>query len=337
MKINNNKNQIIIYRGKEGQPRLNVQTDGKTVWLTQKQLTELFKTSKTNVSEHIKNIFQEKELDKKATVRKFRTVQKEGTREVLREVEYYNLDLIISLGYRIKSSIATQFRMWATKRLKEYIIKGFALDDDKLKNGNSLYWQELLNRIKDIRSSEKVLYRQILDLYATSIDYDPNSKESQKFFAIVQNKLHYAANGKTAAEIITERANADKPFMGLMTFSRNGIVKSDVVIAKNYLTKEEIKRLNNIVSAYFDIAELKALDKTPMKMEDYIKQLDKLIISMDRKILKHSGKVSHLYATKKAITEYTKYQIKHLSNVEQDYLYSINALIKRTNSVKKSK
>jgi len=330
MAKNNIQNKIIIYEGEEGQPKLEVQIDEETVWLNQSQLITLFQSSKANVSEHIKNIFEEGELNRESTVRNFRTVQKEGNRKVTRDIEHYNLDLIISLGYRIKSSIATQFRIWATKRLREYIIKGFAIDDDRLKSaGGGRYWKELLDRIRDIRSSEKVLYRQVLDLYATSIDYNPQSKESRNFFAIVQNKLHYAANGKTAAEIIAERANAKKPFMGLMTFSGQGITKSDVVIAKNYLTISEIKKLNNVVSAYFDIAELRALDKIPTKMEDHIKQLDKLILSMDRAVLKNAGNTSHIEAEAKALKEYAKYQVKNLSNIEKEYLSSINKLEKK--------
>jgi len=243
---------------------------------------------------------------------------------------YYNLDVIISVGYRVKSVNGTHFRQWATQRLREYIIKGFAIDDDRLKNaGGGTYWNELLDRIRDIRSSEKVLYRQVLDLYATSIDYDPKSKETKKFFAIVQNKLHYAANGKTASELISERVNADKPFMGLMSFGEGGVRKSDVTVAKNYLTEQEIKRLNNVVSAYFDIAELRAMDRIPTKMEDYIKQLDKLIASMDRKVLQNTGKISHIEAEAKALNEYKKYQIKNLSNVEKEYLSAINTLEKR--------
>lgn len=327
MKSIKSKNSIIIYQSDSGQPRIEVQTDGETVWLTQLQLVELFQSSKANVSEHIKHIFEEGELAKNLVVRKFRTTATDGK---FYEVDHYDLDLIISLGYRIKSRIATHFRQWATKKLREYIVKGFVIDDEKLKNvGGGIYWKELLDRIRDIRSSEKVLYRQVLDLYATSVDYNSKSDESKKFFAIVQNKLHYAANGKTAAELISERANAKKLFMGLMTFSDNGVQKKDVLIAKNYLTEQEIKRLNNIVSAYFDIAELRAMDNIPTKMTDYINQLDKLISSIDRKVLDSAGKISHIEAEAKAILEYKKYYVNSLSEVEKEYLESINTLKKK--------
>ncbi len=326
---NNIQNKIIIYEGKGGQPKLDVQIDGETVWLTIEQMSQLFDRGKSTINEHIINIYKERELEQDISMKKI------GNSDFsTKPTNYYNLDVIISVGYRVKSVNGTRFRQWATKRLREYIIKGFTIDDDRLKNaGGGEYWKELLDRIRDIRSSEKVLYRQVLDLYATSIDYNPNSTETQQFFAIVQNKLHYAANGKTAAEIISERVDAKKPFMGLMTFSERGIIKSDVVIAKNYLTAEEIKKLNNVVSAYFDIAELRALDRIPTKMKDYIEQLDKLILSMDRKVLENAGKISHTEAEAKALREYKKYQVKNLSNVEQAYLSSINTLEKK---VKKS-
>lgn len=319
------QNNIIIYEGNSGQPKLDVRIDGETVWLTIDQMAELFDKGRSTINEHILNIYREKELEESSSMRKI------GNSDFsAKPTNYYNLDVIISVGYRVKSVNGTHFRQWATQRLREYIIKGFAIDDDRLKNaGGGTYWNELLDRIRDIRSSEKVLYRQVLDLYATSIDYDPKSKETKKFFAIVQNKLHYAANGKTAAELISERVNADKPFMGLMSFGEGGVRKSDVTVAKNYLTEQEIKRLNNVVSAYFDIAELRAMDRIPTKMEDYIKQLDKLIASMDRKVLQNTGKISHIEAEAKALNEYKKYQIKNLSNVEKEYLSAINTLEKR--------
>ncbi len=324
--MNNNKpnNEIIIYQSTDGTPNIEVRVENETVWLPQAKIVELFASSKANVSEHIKHIFEEEELQRDSVVRKFRTTATDGKNY---DVEHYNLDMIISLGYRIKSSIATDFRIWATARLREYIIKGFTMDDKRLKNvGGGMYWKELLNRIRDIRSSEKVLYRQVLDLYATSVDYDPKGNESKSFFAIVQNKLHYAANGKTAAELIYERVNADKPFMGLMTFGKDGIRKTDVTVAKNYLSEIEIKKLNNVVSAYFDIAELRALDQKPTAMQNYIHQLDKLISSMDRAVLNNAGKVSHIEAEAKAHSEYTKYQVKTLSPVEVAYLDSIKTV-----------
>lgn len=330
MQNNYDHNPIIIYESDSGALKIDVRIDSETVWLTQVQMADLFSTTKQNISLHIQNIFEERELDRVSTVKEYLIVQKEGNRQVSREIEHYNLDLIISLGYRIKSSMATRFRQWATARLREYIIKGFTMDDDRLKNnGGGMYWKELLDRIRDIRSSEKVLYRQVLDLYATSIDYNPNSDESKKFFAIVQNKLHYAANGKTAAELISERADADKPFMGLMTFHKDRVRKSDVVVAKNYLSEQEIKKLNNIVSAYFDIAELRALDGIKTTMQDYLDQLDKLIISIDRAVLQNAGTVSNIEAEKKALEEYQKYQEKTLSPVEENYLETIKIIEKQ--------
>lgn len=246
---------------------------------------------------------------------------------ITREITYYNLDMIISLGYRIKSLVATQFRRWATAILKEYLLKGFALDDNRLKgNGGGNYWKELLARIKDIRSSEKVLYRQVLDLYATSIDYDPKSKESTAFFKMVQNKLHYAAHGHTAAEVIYERANAAKPFMGLKTFKGNFPVKSDIGIAKNYLDKNELKILNNLVSGYFDFAEIQAMRHMPMHMSDYVEQLDHLLSSIGEKVLNDAGKISHKQALEKAEAEYQKYQAQNLSPVEEAYIDTIRKL-----------
>lgn len=319
--------QIIIYQVNDGTTEIDVLIEDETVWLNQSQLVELFNSSKANISEHIKNIFIEEELEENSVVRDFRTTAKDGKKY---KIKHYNLDMIISLGYRVKSKVATHFRKWATARLREYIIRGFTIDEKKLKNnGGGNYWKELLDKIRDIRSSEKVLYRQVLDLYATSQDYDPKSSTSKKFFAIVQNKLHYAANGKTAAEIINERANAKKPFMGLMTFSKNGVRKTDVTIAKNYLSATEIKKLNNIVSAYFDIAELRALDGIKTTMQDYLNQLDKLIQSMDRKVLQNAGKISKIEAEKKAHQEYSKYQSQNLSQVEKDYLANIKKLQKK--------
>ena len=276
--------------------------------------------------EHIKHIFAEGELDESATCRKFRQVRTEGSRQVTRELPYYNLDMIISLGYRVKSLTATRFRQWATARLKEYMIKGFALDDERLKgHGGGDYWKELLDRIRDIRSSEKVMYRQVLDLYATSRDYDPSSPESVQFFKIVQNKLHYAAHGHTAAEVIFERADAEQEFMGLRTFAGEFPVKKDTEIAKNYLDEDELRVLNNLVSGYFDFAEISAIEHRPMYMKDYIQQLDAILSSGGRQLLKDAGSVSHAAAIEKAHGEYRKYQQKTLTPVEEAYLQSIRA------------
>ena len=322
--------EMLLYQDENGSTQIEVRLENENVWLTQAQLVTLYQSSKANVSEHIKHIFEEGELEEMATVRKFRTVQKEGSREVTREVVHYNLDLIISLGYRIKSHIATKFRIWATQRLKEYIIKGFVIDDNRLKqNAGGNYWYELLNRIRDIRSSEKVLYRQVLDLYATSVDYDPRTPESITFFKIIQNKLHYAAHGHTAAEVIYERADSDKPFMGLTVFAGDHPSLKEVVIAKNYLTEEELKVLNNLVSGYFDFAEIQAMKRKPMYMADYIKQLDNILSATGEKVLQNAGRVSHQEAIEKATTEFKKYQVKTLSAVEEDYLRTLKSLEKK--------
>ncbi len=321
---------IIIYQSEDGVVRLDVRLEDNTVWLTQQQMADLYGSSRTNIVEHIKHIYKEGELEEDTTCRKFRQVRQEGNREVVREMPYYNLDMIISLGYRVRSITATRFRQWATERLHEYIVKGFALDDERLKNlGGGSYWKELLDRIRDIRSSEKVLYRQVLDLYATAVDYDPRSETSRLFFKIVQNKLHYAAHGHTAAEVIYERADADKPFMGLTTFKGELPCLNDVRIAKNYLSPEELKILNNLVSGYFDFAEIQALKHRPMYMKDYVHQLDNNISSIGEDVLTDGGSVSHEEAVEKAIAEYRKYQVKTLSSVEQAYLESIKGIEKK--------
>ena len=321
--------EILIYQTDDGQTNIEVKIEDDTVWLTQQQMSELFQTSRTNVVEHIKHIYEEGELDEISTCRNFRQVRKEGNREVTRQIPHYNLDMIISLGYRIKSVIATRFRQWATQRLKEYMIKGFTIDDERLKgNGGGNYWKELLDRIRDIRSSEKVLYRQVLDLYATSVDYNPHSEESVRFFKIVQNKLHYAAHGHTAAEVIYQRADAEKPFMGLTSFSGELPALKDIGIAKNYLEENELKVLNNLVSGYFDLAEINAIEHKPMYMDDYVKQLDSVLSSGNRKLLTGSGSVSHKQALEKAKTEYRKYQEITLTPVEKAYLESIKEVSK---------
>ena len=321
--------EILIYQTDDGQTNIEVKIEDDTVWLTQQQMSELFQTSRTNVVEHIKHIYEEGELDEISTCRNFRQVRKEGNREVTRQIPHYNLDMIISLGYRIKSVIATRFRQWATQRLKEYMIKGFTIDDERLKgNGGGNYWKELLNRIRDIRSSEKVLYRQVLDLYATSVDYDPHSEESVKFFKIVQNKLHYAAHGHTAAEVIYQRADAEKPFMGLTSFAGELPALKDIGIAKNYLEENELKVLNNLVSGYFDLAEINAIEHKPMYMDDYVKQLDSVLSSGNRKLLTGAGSVSHKQALEKAKSEYRKYQEITLTPVEKAYLESIKEVSK---------
>ena len=325
--MENKKGEIVIYQSEDGLTHINVKLEDETIWLTQQQMAELFQSSRTNVVEHIGNIYSEGELDQQATCRNFRQVQKEGNRDVAREIPFYNLDMIISLGYRIKTSVATRFRIWATERLKEYMIKGFAMDDARLKElGGGDYWKELLDRIRDIRSSEKVMYRQVLDLYATSVDYDPKSSESIQFFKIVQNKLHYASHGYTAAEVIYQRADANQPFMGLTSFTGELPGIKDIGIAKNYLTEEELKVLNNLVSGYFDFAEIQAMRKNAMYMQDYIRHLDAILSSTGEKLLDHSGSVSHQQALDKAQAEYRKFQKNHLTDVEKNYLNTIRAL-----------
>jgi len=320
------KGEIIIYQTEDGNTKISVRLEDDTIWLNQNQLVELYKSSKSNVNDHIRNILNEGELNKDDVTRKIPTVASDGKTY---DTDYYNLDMIISLGYRIKSKIATNFRIWATERLKEYMIKGFTLDDDRLKNmGGGNYWDELLDRIRDIRSSEKMMYRQVLDLYATSVDYDPKSDESIKFFKIVQNKLHYAAHGHTAAEIIYERSNANEPFMGLTTFSGEAPTKKDIRVAKNYLTEEELKILNNLVSGYFDFAEIQAMKKRPMYMQDYINHLDVILSSTGEEILDNAGKIIQKKAIAKAEQEYKKYQAAEVSNVEREYLKSLKALEK---------
>ena len=321
--------EIVIYQSKDGDTKIDVRFEDETVWLSQAQMAELFQTSRTNVVEHIQHIYEEGELDESSTCRNFRQVRQEGTRQVTREITHYNLDMIISLGYRVKSAVATQFRRWATERLKEYMIKGFTMDDERLKNlGGGNYWHELLERIRDIRSSEKVMYRQVLDLYATSMDYNPKSAESIAFFKMVQNKLHYAAHGHTAAEIIFERANAEKPFMGLTSFSGDFPTMKDISVAKNYLSEDELKILNNLVSGYFDFAEIQAMRHTPMYMSDYVENLDRILSTTGEALLTDAGKVSHAQALEKAKAEYKKYQVQNLSPVEEDYLQTIRAIEK---------
>ncbi len=331
--------QIILYQRGGDTPAINVRLDGDTVWLSQQQLADLFQTSRTNVVEHIANIYAEGELNQESTCREFRQVRIEGTREVSRTLPFYNLDLIISLGYRVRSRIATSFRMWATERLHEYLVKGFTMDDERLKNlGGGNYWKELLERIRDIRSSEKVLYRQVLDLYATSVDYDPKAQVSAEFFKTVQNKLHYAAHGQTAAEVIQQRANAGQPFMGLLSFSGAQPTKAEAAVAKNYLTVDELKRLNTLVSAYFDAAEFRALNREPTYMKDWLAHLEQLIVAMGGKALKGAGKVSHAQALAHAESQYAQFKTQldeQASEVEATYLETVKAVQKKVSGKKK--
>jgi hypothetical protein len=328
--------EIILYTTDNGLTKINVKLENETVWLTIDQMAELFNKSRSTINEHILNIYSENELVEEETMRKI------GNSDFsTKPTNFYNLDVVISVGYRVKSVQGTRFRQWATQRLKEYIVKGFTMDDERLKNlGGGVYWKELLDRIREIRSSEKVMYRQVLDLYATATDYDPKSNESLKFFKIVQNKLHYAAHGKTASEVIYMRVDSEKPFAGLTTFKGDEPTQAEALIAKNFLEEKELKVLNNLVAAYFDLAELNAIEEREMRMADYIRELDKILASAGRKVLDGAGKISHNQAHEKAIAEFKKYKAKTLSAVEKEYLKTISQLEKKAKkgeSINKSK
>lgn len=321
------ENNIVIFKTDDEQIAVDVRFYEESVWLTLDQMATLFERDKSTISRHIKNVYAEGELQQEATVAKFATVQIEGEREVQRELDYYNLDVIISVGYRVKSLRGTQFRQWATKRLNEYIRKGFTMDDERLKNlGGGGYWKELLERIRDIRASEKVFYRQVLDIYATSIDYDPYADISIDFFKKVQNKIHYAIHGQTAAEVIYTRADAEKEFMGLTTFKGKRPHLEDAVIAKNYLNEQELRSLGQLVSGYLDFAERQAERQQTMTMKDWAEHLDKILTMSGEKLLIGAGSISHTQAVNKAAAEYKKYQAKTLSEAEEDYLNSIKLL-----------
>ncbi len=320
--------EIILYTTDDGQTKVNVQLENETVWLTQDQIALLFDKAKSTISEHIKHIFEEGELEEKSAVRKFRTTAKDGKNY---EVNHFNLDVIISVGYRVKSVQGTRFRQWATQRLKEYIVKGFTMDDERLKNlGGGGYWKELLQRIRDIRASEKVFYRQVLDIYATSIDYDHKANVSIAFFKKVQNKIHFAVHGQTAAEVIFSRADAEKEFMGLMTFSGSEPHLKDIVIAKNYLNEKELRALGQIVSGYLDFAERQAEREEAMTMKDWAAHLDRILTMSGEKLLQNAGSVTHEKAIEKATDEYKKYQQKTLSEAEKNYLESLKAIEHKT-------
>ncbi|MEK7859458.1 MAG: RhuM family protein [Elusimicrobiota bacterium] len=327
--------EIVLYPRSDGAPALEVRLDGDTVWLTQDQMAELFGKAKSTINEHIKNIFEEGELLPERAMRKF------GISEFsTKPTNFYNLDAVLAVGYRVKSPQGTRFRIWATERLREYLVKGFTMDDARLKKlGGGDYWKELLERIRDIRSSEKVLYRQVLDLYATSVDYDPKSDASALFFKNVQNKLHYAAHGHTAAEIIAARADAGKPFMGLLSFSGDRPTKADIAIAKNYLDSGELKRLNALVSAYFDAAEFRAQNRESTHMKDWLAHLDRLVTALEAKTLSGSGKISHEAAIAKAEAEYEKYRAQiasEPSEVEAAYLDTLKRAQRKLEGKKKN-
>lgn len=324
-----NKGEVIIYQTEDGLSKLEVNLQDETVWLSIDQMAELFQRDKSTISRHIKKIFEEEELVREATVAFFATVQNEGGRQVERNIEYFNLDVIISVGYRVRSRRGTQFRIWATSVLKEYIKKGFALDDDRLKElGGGGYFKELLERIRDIRASEKVFYRQVLEIYATSIDYDPRADISIEFFKKVQNKIHYAVSGETAAEIIYNRADAEKEFMGLTVFKGNQPTLKEAKVAKNYLDEKELRSMGQLVSGYLDFAERQAEREQAMTMKDWAKHLDNILTMSGEQLLEGAGSVSHIEAMNKVENEYKKYKAKTISDVEKDYLDSIKMLEK---------
>lgn len=325
--------EILIYQNPDGHIKIDVRLEEETVWLTQAQLCELFQKSKATISEHIKNVFEEGELEASATVRNFRTVQTEGNREVERAIDYYNLDVIISVGYRVKSVQGTQFRIWATQRLKEYIIKGFALNDDRFKSGSSMnYFNELQERIREIRISERFFYQKIKDIYTTSIDYDPKDERTIEFFKVVQNKLLWAISQQTAAELVYRRVDASLPLMGMQSYDKKGtatIKKSDVSIAKNYLNEDEIKLLGLLVEQYLAFAETMAQQRVPMYMADWIQRLDIILQLNRRELLTHAGKISHEKALKKSGEEFEKYTIAQKSIEKEQSLREIEEDIKK--------
>ena len=327
-----NDNHLIIYQDDNGLVKINVRFADEDVWITQGQLAEIYDTTQQNIALHIKNIYANKELTDESTHKKYLLVRQEGSRNVQRNIDHYNLDMIIALGYRVQSQIATRFRRWATERLHEYIQTGFTMDDDRLKQGGNRYFRELLQRIRDIRASERNFYQQVTDIYATSVDYDPRTDLTRIFFATVQNKLHYAVHEHTAAEIIYDRVDSEKPLVGMTNFKGNYITKDDVKIAKNYLTEKELQRLNLLVSQFLDFAEFQALEEHPMRMTDWIAALDNQIISLQRKLLEGKGSVSHQEAIEKAEREFNIYRQREMAQLESDFDKMVKRLPKRGNS-----
>jgi hypothetical protein len=325
-KIQKASPDFIIYETDNSVAKVSVRLEDETVWLTQQQLAELFESSRTNIVEHIKHIFEEGELSEKATCRNFRQVQKEGTRDVTRELPFYNLDMIISLGYRINSKVATKFRQWATERLKEYIIKGFTLDDERLKNGGGRYFRELLQRIRDIRSSERNLWQQVTDIYATSVDYDPRNTTTINFFATVQNKMHYAVHKQTAAEVVYNRVDNEKAMVGMTNFKGDYITKEDVRIAKNYLSELELQKLNLLTEGFLGYAELQALEQKSMTMNDWKNFLDQQLKMLNKDILTDKGKISHQQAVEKAEKEFEIYRQREMQQLESDFDRAVKKL-----------
>lgn len=329
MKEENKENGLIIYQDDNGSVKVNVRFSDEDVWLTQAQLAEIYATTQENISMHLSNIYKDAELEQVRTYKKILLVRQEGARSVRREMDHYNLDVVIALGYRIQSQVATRFRRWATERLHEYIQKGFAMDDDRLKQGGNRYFRELLQRIRDIRASERNFYQQVTDIYATSVDYDPRTKLTHDFFAAIQNKLHYAVHEHTAAEIIFERADSNKPLLGMTNFKGDYITKEDVRIAKNYLSEKELQRLNLLVSQFLDFAEFQALEERPMRMADWIAALDNQILALQRKLLEGKGSVSHKVAIEKAEREFMIYRRREMERLESDFDKMVKQLPKR--------
>lgn len=313
------ENSIIIYQDEDGVTKVSVKFSDEDIWLTQNQIAEIYKTTQQNISLHINNIYKDNELEKNSTNKEFLLVQTEGNRQVKRNIDHYNLDMIIALGYRVQSQIATRFRIWATQRLHEYMQKGFTMDDERLKQGGNRYFRELLQRIRDIRSSERNFYQQVTDIYATSIDYDPRSDLTKKFFATVQNKLHFAVHEHTAAELIYERVDNEKPFVGMTNFKGDYVTVDDVKIAKNYLSEIELQRLNLLVSQFLDYAEFQALEQRAMTMNDWIDELDNQIVQNKRKLLEGKGKISHQEAIEKAEKEFEIYRDREMQQLESDF------------------
>lgn len=326
-----NENKIILYQDDNGITKVSVRFAEEDLWLTQKQIAEIYDTTQQNISQHIEGIYKDEELKSEATHKKFLLVQKEGNRDVKREVSHYNLDMIIALGYRVQSQIATRFRRWATERLHEYIQKGFAMDDERLKQGGSRYFRELLQRIRDIRSSERNFYQQVTDIYATATDYNPRADLTKKFFATVQNKLHFAVHENTAAEVIYNRVDNEKPLVGMTNFKGDYITKDDVKIAKNYLSEIELQRLNLLVSQFLDFAEFQALEQNPMTMNDWIEALDNQILALRRKVLAGSGSISHKQAITKAEKEFEIYRSREMKYLESDFDRVVKEIMQKKN------
>lgn len=325
-----NDNNVIIYQDDNGITRVSVRFSDEDLWLTQNQIAELYDTTQQNISQHIESIYNDNELNREATHKKFLLVRSEGSRQVKRNIDHFNLDMIIALGYRVQSQVATRFRRWATEQLHEYIQKGFAMDDERLKQGSSRYFRELLQRIRDIRSSERNFYQQVTDIYATATDYDPRSDLTKTFFATVQNKLHFAVHEHTAAEVIYERVDNEKPLVGMTNFKGEYITKDDVKIAKNYLSEIELQRLNLLVSQFLDFAELQALEQIPMTMRDWIDALDNQIVSNKRKLLEGKGNISHKQAIEKAEKEFEIYRAREMKQLESDFDRAVKMLTQNT-------